>query len=319
VSRRITPALLAWRVVPKLPESVARALFTVIAVGAWARRGKGVRQLEANLARVRPLAGRRAVRRLARQGMVSYLRYFAEIFQAHRFTARRVAALVRVEGREELDANLGKGLNPVLALAHMGNWDLAGAWASRELGAVTTVAERLEPPSVFRDFAAMRARLGITIIPGDAGRVFRPLLQAAVSGPPGIVPVLADRDLGSGGVEVTMFGHRVRVAAGPAVLACKGNIPLLPLAVISERLTGKRRREAGSRWGYVLIALPEIPRRRDLDSAEEIQAMTQGWANALAGVITAHPADWHMLSKVFVADLDPAKDAQIRKGGQENR
>jgi KDO2-lipid IV(A) lauroyltransferase len=82
--------------------------------------------------------------------------------------------------------------------------------------------------------------------------------------------------------------------------------------MVSERLTGERRRAAGTRRGYRLIAAPPVPRRRDLDRAAEVQAMTQGWATALAGAISAHPTDWHMLQKVFVEDLDPTRDAEIR-------
>jgi len=40
-----------WRVVRLLPEAVAYRLFDLVADVAWRRRGKGVRRLEANLAR----------------------------------------------------------------------------------------------------------------------------------------------------------------------------------------------------------------------------------------------------------------------------
>jgi KDO2-lipid IV(A) lauroyltransferase len=87
------------------------------------------------------------------------------------------------------------------------------------------------------------------------------------------------------------------------------------LAVVSETLSGRRRRQAGSRHGYALVVLPEVPRRPDLSRAEELEVMTQGWATALAGVIAEHPTDWHMLQKVFVEDLDAAKDAEVRGTG----
>jgi phosphatidylinositol dimannoside acyltransferase len=36
-------------------------------------------------------------------------------------------------------------------------------------------------------------------------------------------------------------------------------------------------------------------------------AMTQQVARLFEAGIRAHPQDWHMLQKVFVADLDPAR------------
>jgi KDO2-lipid IV(A) lauroyltransferase len=304
--------LLAWRTVPRMPEAVTGVLFHAIGLIAWALHGKGVRQLERNLARVRPGLCGRALRRASRAGMVAYLRYFGEVFQAGRLTDSQIAARVRAVRRDRLDAAQQGGAVPVLALGHMGNWDLAGAWASREVGTVTTAAERLEPPELFEDFVAIRARLGIEIVPADAGQAFRPLLRAASSREQGIVPLLADRDLTRQGVEVTIFGHAARVAAGPAALAIQAGVPLVPLAMTSERLTGARRRAAGSRYGYALRVLPQVRRRPELDRAGEIQAMTQDWATALADAIAMHPQDWHMLQKVFVEDLDQAKDAAVR-------
>jgi KDO2-lipid IV(A) lauroyltransferase len=244
--------------------------------------------------------------------MVAYMRYYHEIFHVSHFTVPQLVARIGAEGRERLDAVVARGRNPVLALAHMGNWDMAGAWATREIGAVTTVAERLKPPELFDQFVAMRATIGLTIVPSDPGKVFRPLAEAAMSHERGIVPILADRDLSRRGIEVTMFGHAARVAAGPAALACHADVPLIPLAIVSEKLTGARRRVARSRHGYTLVVLPEVPRRPDLPAAQEVQVMTQGWATALAGVIAEHPTDWHMLQKVFVEDLDADKDAQVR-------
>ncbi|MDR1427860.1 MAG: phosphatidylinositol mannoside acyltransferase [Bifidobacteriaceae bacterium] len=312
--RSFNLTLLAWRIVPRLPAGLVGAVFHGIGVGAWAWRGKGVRQLERNLSRVRPQASRRQVRRLGRRAMVAYMLYYAEVFHAASLTRDQVDARIRVKGLPALKAAVERDTQPVLVLAHMGNWDYAGAWASRALGVVTTVAERLNPPELFEDFVRLRAQLGIEIVPADAGRAFRPLVRAIRSGVPGIVPLLADRDLSRKGVEVTMFGTTARVAAGPATLARLTGTTLLPLAVYSERLTGGRRRAAGAKRGYVMDVLAEVHRRPDLDAAGEVQAMTQAWATALSDSIAQHPTDWHMLQKVFVEDLDTAKDAQIRGG-----
>jgi len=46
-------------------------------------------------------------------------------------------------------------------------------------------------------------------------------------------------------------------------------------------------------------------RRRPGDRRQKTVAMMQEAARAFEAGIRAHPQDWHMLQRVFVADLDP--------------
>ena len=57
-----------------------------------------------------------------------------------------------------------------LALGHIGNWDLAGAWATRAVAPVTTVAERLEPEELFQEFVAFRESIGLHDLPAHRRR-----------------------------------------------------------------------------------------------------------------------------------------------------
>lgn len=305
---------LAWRVGHRLPGGLVRAAGAIGADVAWWRRGSGVRRLEANLARVRPELDERALRRLSRAGMRSYMRYFGEAFTLRGLSAEQVAARVRVEGLEHLRADLDAGRQVVLALGHLGNWDLAGAWATTHVAPVTTVAERLQPEELFQEFLAFRESIGLRIIPlTGGGDVFRQLVRVARTGP-GLLPLLADRDLTAKGLEVDLFGHRARVAAGPAALAVTTGATLVPTSVTYERLHRARRRAAGGPWGVVIRFCPPVTVPDDVPRAARVTALTQAWVDVLAEQIHAHPQDWHMLQRVFVADLDPARDAARRAG-----
>jgi KDO2-lipid IV(A) lauroyltransferase len=291
----------AWRVVPKLPQPLARGLFTVAADVAWLLHGDSVRQLEKNLTRVTGDDDQRHIRKLSRKGMRSYLRYFCEAFQLGVMSDQEVDSLVTLKDHDRILAMLGKEPQVVLALGHMGNWDLAGAFASRALGPVTTVAEHLEPEEVFQDFLAMREKVGLTIIPVSKNEpVFRKVLKAAKKDKPWIIPLLADRDLGRGGVEVDWFGHKALMAAGPAALAIATGRPLHPVSMYRE---GR---------GYVLVFHDEVPAPDLGEHHERIQELTQAWADVLARAIAEHPTDWHMLQKVFVEDLDPERLERTR-------
>jgi len=304
----------AWRVVGKVPDPVVRGVFRLVADVVWLLRGAGVRQLEANLGRVRPQARPDEIRRLSLLGMRSYMRYYGESFALVGAKPEQIDARVRLVDPGEVVATMNEGRMVVMALGHLGNWDLAGAWATRNLGRTVTVAERLKPEALFQEFLAFREGIGLEIIPlsdgGAGGGVFRELVRTARQPSPGLIPLLADRDLTARGVEVDLFGERARVAAGPAALAVATGAPLCATTITYERLTGARRRAAGTAWGIViefgrLLTVPD-----DVPKADRVAVLTQAWVDDLGRGIARTPQDWHMLQKVFVADLDPERYAR---------
>lgn len=298
----------AWQHAHKVPAPLYRGMFNLVADATWVTSKGGVKQLEKNLARVRPELDAKQIRNLSRAGMRSYMRYFSEAFVLTHLSKTQIDARVRVVNDGPVRAAIAQGKSPVLALSHQGNWDLAGVWATEELAPVLTVAERLEPAEVFEEFLRFRNELGLRIlVAGDQG-VFRGLLKAAKQ-PGSLIPILADRDLTRTGVEVDLFGHKARVAAGPATLIVASGAPLFPLGVHYERLRGERRKLAGSPWGIVLTFGPEVTFDQEAPRQQQIQQVTQSWVDILARTIARHPQDWHMLQKVFIDDLDQERYA----------
>jgi KDO2-lipid IV(A) lauroyltransferase len=186
----------------------------------------------------------------------------------------------------------------------MGNWDHAGAWCVRTGMPFTTVAERLQPASLFDRFVEFRRGLGMEVLPltGDSTGPY-PILRSRLENG-GMLCLLADRDLTATGVEVDFFGEPARMPAGPASLALDTGAALLPVTLWYPD-------DGGPGWrGRVH---PEIVPPRSGDRRERIGDMTQRMADAFAVSIAAHPADWHMFQKVFTHDLDPTRDA-VRTG-----
>src|SRR6266540_2724017 len=204
---------------------------------------------------------------------------------------------MRCTGEEETAfAQMAAGRGVIFALPHMGNWEHAGAWIiARGVGSLTTVAERLRPESLFERFVAFRESLGMEVLAltGSRTNVFAALAQRLRAGK--LVCLPCDRDLTASGVEVTFFGERARMAAGPAALAVQTGAALMPVTLWFE----------GEYWRahiYGEIPVPESGSRKD-----KVAAMSQEVANIFEAGIRNHPADWHMLQRVFVADLDPER------------
>jgi KDO2-lipid IV(A) lauroyltransferase len=288
-----------WAVVRGMPEWMARRQFDAIADSVWLRHGRGVQRLQANLHRVLgPGASGREVRRTTHLAVRSYLRYWREVFQLPRWTTVEAVGRVLVGGTDERrirePATSGGGL--VLALPHMGNWDLAGAWLAGTGVPFTTVAERLEPASLFERFVEFRESLGMEVLPLTGGErpPFEVLADRLRAG--GTLALLADRDLTATGLEVQFFGAAARMPAGPAALALDTGATLLPITLSYPDERHMRIR-----------AHPPIDPSPEGGRAEKIQDMTQRLADAFADGVRGHPHDWHMLQRVWVDDLDMSR------------
>jgi KDO2-lipid IV(A) lauroyltransferase len=276
-----------------MPERAAYALFDRIA-DLTVRRG-GAARLRANYARVRPELDDAALDAIVREGMRRYLRYYCEAFRLQDLTPDEILARVRAEGDGPVREVIDGGGSVIAFLGHMGNWDLAGAWGTTSLGTVTTVVERLEPEEVFEDFLAFRESLGMTIIPLTGGVNPFPALREAARRP-GIIPLLADRDLTARGVEVDFCGSPARMAPGPAALALAERRPLHPVSI--------RHEPRGGGWGIVITFHPAVGAPPPGTTRERATAMTQECADVLGAAVREHTADWHMLQRVFLDDLD---------------
>ncbi|MER5543570.1 phosphatidylinositol mannoside acyltransferase [Streptomyces sp. NPDC001118] len=296
-AERLSDALygVGWSTVKKLPEPVAVRLGRTIADAAWKQRGKGVQRLESNYARVVPDATPERLAELSRAGMRSYLRYWMESFRLPAWSRERVKTGFDPKDIHYLTDGLASGQGVILALPHMANYDLAGAWVTTKLETpFTTVAERLKPETLYDRFVAYREGLGMEVLPHSGGTAFGTLARRLRDG--GLVCLVADRDLSASGVEVDFFGEKTRIPAGPALLAQQTGALLLPVTLWYD--------DSPVMQGQVHppIEVPESGTR-----AEKTSVMAQALADAFATGIADHPEDWHMLQRLWLADLDPAK------------
>src|SRR5215470_1342338 len=288
---------LGWLAVCRLPESWAAAAFRFVADIAWRRQGPRIQVLEGNLRRVLgPAATGKELRAASRAAMRSYARYWLEIFRLPVMPIERlVDQMVETGERDTLLNHLASGRGVVVPLPHMGNWDQAGAWIiARGAGSFSTVMERLEPESVYERFVGFRQDIGMEVLPASGGpSPFGVLAQRLRAGK--LVALPCDRDVTGGGIEVDFFGEKALMMGGPAALAVQTGAALMPATLWFE----------DDRWGVRLHE--EIPVPEFGDRWQKAAAMTQQIARVFEEGIREHPADWHMLQRVFVADLDPER------------
>jgi phosphatidylinositol dimannoside acyltransferase len=298
---------LGWSVVCRLPESWAHGGFRFFADLAWRRQGPAVLTLEANLVRVLGAdVDGKVLREMSRAAVRSTARYYLEAFRLPVMPVDRLIDGMRDFGHvQQAFEYLAEGRGVIFALPHMGNWDQAGAWIiAKGAGSFTTVMERLKPESVYEKFLAFREALGMEVLPASGGaRPFGILAQRLRAGK--VVCLVCDRDVTGAGIEVEFFGEKAKMMAGSAALAVATGAALMPAVLWFD----------GDGWGVDIGE--EIPPPPEGDRKEKVVAMTQEIARFFEDGIRKHPADWHMLQPVFVADLDRERQAAaLARAGQ---
>lgn len=254
-------------------------------------------QLTHHIQRVDPSLTAAQARAAMRRGLGSYGRYWVESFRLPTLGAEAVQAGFSVVGYQHVETALASGLGPILVLPHLGAWEWAAAWLSKcKHQRVAAVAERLNPPELFDWFVELRNAYGIDVIPvgSDAmGRLVRAVRNRD------IVCLLADRDLAGSGVEVTFFGEKTTLPAGPALLARRTGAPLLPTTVYYR---------GSKRLGLVS---PPIAVDTSAGLRQEVQRLTQELAWAMERLISAAPDQWHLLEPNWPSD----RPAEATDGG----
>jgi KDO2-lipid IV(A) lauroyltransferase len=273
----------AWRLVRLLPERRARAAFEVVADHVHRRNGRGVRQLRETLRAVRPELDDSALEELTSRGVQSYFRYWCESFRLPSWPVDDMVSRVRTVHEERLRVPYAEGRGAIAALPHQANWDWAGAWACATGMPVKTVAERLRPERLYKQFVAYRVSLGMEILPLTGGQpplgVLADRLRSGA-----FVCLLADRDLSRNGVPVELCGQATSMPPGPALLARETGAALLPLSLAY-------RGDCLEIFFHEEVTVGS--------GTNDVRAGTQRIADAFSEGIHRDPQDWHMMQRVF--------------------
>jgi KDO2-lipid IV(A) lauroyltransferase len=185
-----------------------------------------------------------------------------------------------IEGFDYLQAIAQSERGAVVVLPHVGDWETGGAWMSKSGLSITTVAEVLEPPELFEWFCRRREAVGLHVLPLQPSTV-RDLLSALRDGK--IVALLADRDINGDGVEVDFFGEKTTVPGGPALLAIRAKVPVIPCTAFQN-----------AEGGVNLVVRPPIEFTRTGKLSDDMQRLSQAITDELEALIRLAPEQWHL-------------------------
>ncbi len=302
-SRLLTAFQVASQVAGRLPPSALGPLARIGGTGASIPDAGRRLLVERNLRRADPSLRGLRLRRAVNRTFESYAAYWLEAFRLPSLTPAELDAGMTYEGYEHLEASLHRGNGTILVLPHLGGWEWTGFWFTRVVGVpITAVVERLEPPDVFDWFVDFRESLGMRIVPlgPDAGKEVIKALRRN-----DLVCLLSDRDIDGSGVEVTFFGERTTLPAGPATLALRTGAELVPGAMFQR-----------PRGGHHGVVRPPMRIERQGRLRDDIARITQDIAHELESLIRLDPTQWHLMSPNWPSDHDALVAAGLAGGGR---
>ena len=176
--------------------------------------------------------------------------------------------------------NWEKGV--VIATAHFGNWDLAGALVGRHYP-LSGVTETFSDPRLNTLLQNQRRDKGISVIPleSSARRILRVLQKNEA------VALVADRPLSpQEGTPIRFFGRTTYVPSGPATMAVMSGASIVPGYVWYGH----------HRQFYVRCFDPITPRpyKGPVEREKEVSRLTQYTYDALEVMIREWPSQWYM-------------------------
>jgi KDO2-lipid IV(A) lauroyltransferase len=222
-----------------------------------------------------------------------YGRYYVESFRLPNVSVDELDRGFSYDGVASIEANCGPGKSgAILALPHLGTWEWAAFWLARVIKVkVTAIVEPLQPPELFEWFVGLRESLGMEIHPlgPDAGKQ---IIDALGRGH--LVCLLCDRDLQGNGVPVEFFGEKTTLPGGPATIALRTGVPLMPAAVPWRN---------HARHGWCRPPL-KIERTKGVRLRDDIQRVTQMIADEFEIMIRETPEQWHLLNPNWPSDYE---------------
>lgn len=270
---------IAMPIAGRLPQPFYALAWLAGAV-AWRLRGTARRRTIRNLL---PVCGgdRDRARKASLESFRNVARYYVDLATLpHRDHASFERDHVRVVGAEHISC-LFAPRPTIIASAHTGNPELALIAIAQRGRSWVELVEALEPPGLGRYLTRLREAAGGRVAEVGVAGTRRALRELRGQG---MVALLADRDLGGGGVCVTLVGRLVRLPRGPWELARRTGATVVPLFLargFADDLT-------------VRIDQPfAVPATADHET--DVRAAAQRWADLLSAHLRRDPGQWTVL------------------------
>lgn len=297
--------LIFSKILCRLPEKAAATLATTTGLAAWQVWRSERRRLEDCIDRVYSRLNRQPpadVKMIVKRAFVHFSLVGCELLRFPQLSAAQLAEKITFNGRENLDNAVSRGRGVIMALPHIGNWEVLGAaiaHAGYKLNSFYLSQKEDEIGGLLDHF---RSYSGIILHDRDRGGV--KALKALRSGE--LLGMIADQDGANNGVYMDFLGHWVSMPAGPANWSLKTGAALLPLYSLRQ----------GSSFSYQATFLPQLEDAENGTYNEKVIARTLKMARWMEELILAHPHQYLWFYDRFKPRHEAWITAEKNKNGQ---
>ena len=292
-------------VVCRLPEKAAATLAVTMGLALWySWRSERIR-LEDCIDRVYFRMNRQPpadIPSIVKRAFIHFALVSCELLRFPLLSADQLADKVHFRQRENIDRALAAGKGIILALPHIGNWEILGAaiaHAGYPLNSFYLSQKEDELGGLLDHF---RSYSGIILHDRDRGGV--KALKALRSG--GILGMIADQDGANNGVYLDFLGHWVSMPAGPANWSLKTGAALMPLFSLRKGVT----------MSYEASFLPAFADIETGSYNERVISRTLKMVRWMEELILANPHQYLWFYDRFKPRHEAWITAEKRKNGQ---
>ena len=185
-----------------------------------------------------------------------------------------VAALVTTEGADEVHRKLRAGRPVVIALSHLGNWELFAQIMPHHFGytRLSTVYQKLGNRHLDQFVRQQRARFGVELF--DRSEGFQEAIRLLRGG--GMIGILSDQHAGDHGLWTPFFGRLASTSPLPALL-CKRTGAALIAASLYTAGPGKWRMTFSPAFDLPNDSVPSLTAKTNEVIAAEIRRAPEDW------------------------------------------
>ena len=201
---------------------------------------------------------------------------------------------MELESMDEVHAELAQGHGFIVAVPHMGNWELAGIALHSQGVELMTLARKQKNPLMDAWLNRLRMSTGVEAIDtrsravGDVARKLRKEKK--------VLALLPDVRAKAGGIPVTFLDTSIDVPGGAAHYARETGLPVFTAEVIR---TGWARHS----WHKTGRILPDPA----LGEAEDRRRIMQFVMDRLGESVRAHPENYFWFNKRWVLGAEDGK------------
>lgn len=185
-----------------------------------------------------------------------------------------IARRVEIENVDSLHRELRTGHPVVVALSHLGNWELNAQFVPQLIGYVRngTIYQPLRNRRIDADVRQKRARAGVEMFDRQAG--FQGPIELLRSG--GVIGILSDQHAGDHGVWTPFFGRLASTSPLPALLAKRTGAAVIAAAIYTE---------GRARWRLAFTTRINV-------SGDSVAKVTARTNDVIEEQIRRAPEDW---------------------------